>query len=71
METSSTKSWKDIIDRIAFKVTSAQWILAVVFISGFTYCMVNKIDIPDYGVMLGTLIVKSYFDRDRSGEQLK
>ena len=56
----------DIVDRLIFKMTSAQWIITVIFMGGFVYAMVNSIDLPDYAVMLGTLIVKSYFDRDRS-----
>ena len=59
------KTWKEIFGRIVFKITSAQWILAVGFMAAFSYCLINSIDIPDYGVMLGTLIVKSYFDRNR------
>jgi len=54
------------LDRIVTKLTSAQWIIAVVFTGSFAYCMVNSIELPDYVVMLGTLIVKSYFDRDRA-----
>lgn len=59
------KTWNQIAGRIVFKLTSAQWLIAVGFMAGFIYCIVNTIDVPDYAVMLGTLIVKSYFDKQR------
>ena len=51
------------VQRIITKITSARWILAVVFSLGMVYCMCTGVNVPDYGVMLCTLIVKSYFDR--------
>ena len=54
-----------ILFRIVLKVTSAQWVLAVGFMAVFCYCIIQQIDLPDYAVMLGTLIIKSYFDKPR------
>ena len=52
------------IENMLYKMSSAKWLMAVIFICSFCWCMIHGINLPDYAVVIGTIIVKAYFDED-------
>ena len=61
------KSWKELLERIIFKITSGQFILTVIVGFVFAYLAVNEVLKEDRVMEVTLVVLYAYFTKNRNG----